>query len=242
MTTTKMNIHNIMEEYVSERVNLLYDEVIKQNSHWLTCDCENCRLDTICYVLNRIQPRYVVGARGITHNTNLIKENTQITIDIEKLCIEGMRLVNTAKRPYHQNGIKRAGVAIEINTAEFNFPTFMGNIFDGNTFEPLSGASVKLTLDGEIVEMIDPTWENPCNTFAATKGSYSFWMAPHEAISDGMNKKFNFTVEVTCPGYVPVNYSFTVPLTSEKIDSVELNSTYSVKIQDIFLFKEEEEK
>ena len=66
-------------------------------------------------------------------------------------------------------------------------------------------------------------------------------MAPQEAVSEGMNKKFNFTVEVTCPGYTPVNYSFTVPLTSEKIDSIELNSTYSVKIQDIFLFKEEEE-
>ena len=240
MIAAKTNIHNIMEEIVSERVNSLYDELMKKNSVWLTCDCENCRLDTICYVLNRISPRYVVGSRGVTHNTNMIKENNQISIDIEKLCVEGMRLVNTAKRPYHQNGLKRAGIAIEINTAEFNFPTFMGNVFDGTTFEPLAGATVRLTLDGETVEMIDSTWQNPCNTFEATKGSYSFWMAPHEAVSDGMNKKFNFTVEVTCPGYTPVDYSFTVPLTSEKIESVELNSTYSVKIQDIFLFKADE--
>lgn len=241
MAAGKMNIHNIMEEFVTDRVNSLYDEVMKQKSVWLTCDCEHCRLDTICYVLNRVTPRYVVGGRGVTHNTNLIKENAQIKIDIEKLCIEGMRLVNTAKRPYHQSGTKRAGVSIEVKTAEFNFPTFMGNVFDGNSFEPLSGASVKLSLNGETVEMIDSTWQNPCNTFEATKGSYSFWMAPQEAVSEGMNKKFNFTVEVTCPGYTPVNYSFTVPLTSEKIDSIELNSTYSVKIQDIFLFKEEEE-
>lgn len=240
MIVAKTNIHNIMEEIVSERVNSLYDELMKKNSVWLTCDCENCRLDTVCYVLNRITPRYVVGGRGVTHNANLINENAQIKIDIEKLCIEGMHLVSTAKRPYHNNGKRRPGSAPEVNTAEFNFPTFMGNVFDGNTFEPLAGASVKLTLDGETVDMIDPTWQNPCNTFEATRGSYSFWMAPHIAVSEGMNKKFNFTVEVTCPGYAPVDYSFTVPLTSEKNESVELNSTYSVKIQDIFLFKEDE--
>ena len=87
MAAGKMNIHNIMEEFVTDRVNSLYDEVMKQKSVWLTCDCEHCRLDTICYVLNRVTPRYVVGGRGVTHNTNLIKENAQITIDIEKLCI-----------------------------------------------------------------------------------------------------------------------------------------------------------
>lgn len=238
---SKMNVHNIMEEMVTDRVNALYDEVKKLNAVWLTCDCENCRLDTICYVLNRISPRYVVGGRGVTHNRNMINENNQISIDMDKLCLEGMRLVNTAKRPYHQNGLKRAGAAIEVSTAEFNFPTFMGNVYDGTTFEPLSGATVKLSLDGELVEMVDSTWQNPCQTYEATKGSYNFWMASHEAVSEGMNKKFNFTVEVSCPGYATVTYSFTVPLTSEKTESVELNSTYSVKIQDIFLFKEEEE-
>ena len=87
------------------------------------------------------------------------------------------------------------------------------------------------------------------STFASlrllAKPSTHFAMLPLAIIaflpvSDGMNKKFNFTVEVTCPGYTPVDYSFTVPLTSEKIESVELNSTYSVKIQDIFLFKADE--
>lgn len=240
MAFPKMNIHNVMEEVVAEHVNNLYDEVKKQNAIWLTCDCENCRLDTICYVLNRIAPRYVVGSRGVTHNSTMMNENMQIEIDIEKLCVEGMHLVNTAKRPYHKNGLKRAGAVIEISNAEFNFPTFIGNIFDGTTFEPLAGATVKLTMDGETVEMIDSTWQNPCETYVATKGSYSFWMAPHEAVSEGMNKKFKFKVEVTCPGYDPAQYAFTVPLTSEKIETVELNSTYSVKIQDIFLFKDNE--
>lgn len=243
MTVKKtLSVHNIIEEVVTNHVNKLYDDVKNQNSPWLTCDCENCRMDTICYVLNRVPPRYVIGSRGMNHNSDLTSRDTQISIDIDKLAIEGMRLVNTAKRPYHKNGIKRAGADGETSVAEFAFPTFLGNIIDGTTFEPLSGATVTLTLDGETVEMIDSTWQNPTTTYAATKGSYSFWMAPQEAVSDGMNKKFNFTVEVTCDGYVPAKCTFTVPLTSEKIDTLDLDSTYSVKVKDIFMFKKENEE
>ncbi|MBQ2571571.1 MAG: late competence development ComFB family protein, partial [Treponema sp.] len=61
------NIHNIMEEQVESRVNQLYDHVKGQNAPWLDCDCENCRKDTICYVLNRIPPRYILSGRGVTH-------------------------------------------------------------------------------------------------------------------------------------------------------------------------------
>ena len=38
-------------------------------------------------------------------------------------------------------------------------------------------------------------------------------------------------------GYSPVTYSFVVPLVSETLDKRELNSVYSLKIQDIFLFR-----
>lgn len=234
------NIHNIMEDQVIEHVNKLYDQVKNSNSSWLTCDCENCRLDTMSYVLNRIQPRYVVSGRGVTHSTNVISENTQIGIDIDTLCIEGMRLVNTAKRPYHKSN-RKTNFQNPQEHAEFNFPTFIGNIFDGTTFEPLSNAEVSLTVNGELAEMMDTTWPNPCKTYDATKGAYTFWLAPVEAVNEGMTKKFNFTVNIKCEGYSPATYNFVLPLTSEKLDMTELNSTYNVKIQDIFMFKEDKE-
>ena len=231
------NIHNVMEEYVVEHVNALYDQVKSHEKTWLSCDCQNCRMDTVCYVLNRIAPRYVVSGRGVTHNANMFSENNQISVDIDKLCVEGMRLVNAAKRPYH--AAVHAGSTTP-GKAEFNFPTVVGNVFDGLTFEPMPNAFVTLKLEGENASMMDETWPNPCQTYKATAGSYSFWVAPQSAAEERLNKNFMFTVEVTCEGYEPASYSFTVPLVSESSTSKELDATFNVKVKDIFLFKKEE--
>lgn len=233
------NIHNIMEEYVVEHVNALYDQVKSHEKTWLSCDCQNCRMDTVCYVLNRITPRYVVSGRGLTHNAALLSETNQISVDIDKLCIEGMRLVNTAKRPYHAAVHAESTEPVK---AEFNFPTVVGNVFDGLTFEPLANAIVTLKLEGVNAEMMDETWPNPCQTYKATEGSYSFWVAPQTAAEERINKKFMFTVEVKCDGYENASYSFTVPLVSENSNSKELDATFSVKVKDIFLFKKEDDK
>ncbi len=230
-----VNIHNIMEEQVVTRVNELYDQVKEKGSPWLTCDCDNCRLDTVSYVLNRITPRYVVSGRGVTHNTKDLS-NSQIGADIDKLGIEGMRLVSSAKRPYHTMG--KVSAPFEVDCPMFNFPTFIGNVFDGQTFEPLSGAKIELKMNGKLAEMMDVTWPNPCQTYPATQGSYTFWCTPIVSEKEKEIKSFNFSLEITCEGYQDVTFSFDVPLTSEKIDRRELNSTYSLNIQDIFLFKE----
>ena len=229
-----INIHNMMEEVVLEHVNTLYDQVKAKGSSWLTCDCENCRLDTASYVLNRIPAKYVVSGRGVTHSSNFVKDNTQLYVDIQKLAVEGMHLVSSAKRPYHSES--RPQQIESVNA--FNFPTFFGNIFDGQTFEPVANAQVLLKMDGKLAEMMDVTWPNPCITYEATKGSYTFWVNSVEADGVGITKSYSFTIEVTAYGYQPTKYSFTVPLVSEKIDRREFNSTYNVKIQDIFMFKE----
>ncbi len=230
-----LKIHNMLEDVVIEQVNQLYDQVKQKESSWLTCDCENCRLDTICYVLNRLPNNYVVSGRGVTHS--FLNNNTQLSVDINKLCIEGMRLVSSAKRPYHtdlKNSIKEIP---ESENATYNFPTFFGNIFDGNTFEPLINARVLLRIDNEVAEMMDVTWPNPCVTYEATKGSYTFWIAPISAKEEKLKREFNFKIEVTAYGYEDTQYSFSIPLVSEKISRREVNSCYSYKIQDIFLFQ-----
>ena len=235
-----MFIHNMMEELVINHVNNMYDQVITKASSWLSCDCENCRMDTITYVLNRISPRYVVSGRGVTHNSELLEKNTQISADIDKLCVEGMRLVSSAKRPYHSEKIKTPSTIPSSETAAFNFPTFFGNIFDGNSFEPLTDAKILLKIDGKVAEMQDITWSNPCLTYKATKGSYTFWATPLAAESEGIKKTFSFTVEANAYGYQEAKYSFSIPLYSEKLDRSQINSNYSVKIKDIFLFREDE--
>ena len=51
-----MNVHNLMEEIVKQRVDQLYENAKNEKVEWLSCDCENCRLDTVSFVLNRIPP------------------------------------------------------------------------------------------------------------------------------------------------------------------------------------------
>lgn len=232
-----MNIHNIMEERVFSRINELYDQIKEKETAWLTCDCENCRLDTISYVLNRVPPRYVVSGRGVTHNSAALHTDNQLSVDIDRLGLEGMRMVSTAKRPYHKSARLISFTFPETKTPVFNFPTFIGTVYDGSTFEPLVNAQITLKKNGELASMMDSSWANPCKTYIQTRGNYSFWVEPEATQNEKESKEFTFTVEVSSDGYTPTEYSFSIPLVSETNDRRELNSTYSLKIQDLFLFR-----
>lgn len=232
-----MNIHNLMEDVVFHRVNKLYDQVKEVNASWLTCDCENCRLDTISYVLNRVSPRYVVSGRGVTHAKDIL-ENQQIKADIDALGLEGIRIVSSTKRPFHNATRKECSIQEEGNPV-FNFPTLQGTILDGSTFEPLAGATITLKMGGKNVQMADITWANPLNTYKSTKGTYSFWPKAIEAEKTDEPRKFYFTLEVSCPGYDSLTYSFDTNLVSETKSRGELDSTLSLKIMDLVMFREE---
>ena len=225
-----LNIHNLMEDIVIKRVNDLYDLA----AAGVSCSCENCRMDTANYVLNRIPPHYIVSGRGFTHSSEILQDH-QVKADIEKLAIEGMRLVSSAKRPYHRNN-KSARQEKEPRCL-FNFPRFTGTVYDGSTFEPVSGAKILLKLNEKPAQMTDVTWLNPAQTFGSTQGNYSFSVESLESKKEGELKKFTFTVEVSAPGYEDTALSFTVPLYSELTAPNQLNTAYSVKIQDVILFK-----
>ncbi len=229
-----MNVHNIMEEIVSQKINTIYDQLKDEHLSWLTCDCMNCRLDTISYVLNRIPPRYVVSGRGVTHSIPSIN-NTQLKADIEALGMEGIRIVSSTKRSFHEK--PRAVCEIQQSPQPvFNMPAFIGTVLDGATFEPLAGASISIRQNGELAEMVDSTWSNPAKTFQSTNGTYSFWVKSVPTRKDGENRRFTFTIDVEAPEYTPISYVFEVPVVSESILRTELNSTFSLKIKDLILF------
>ncbi|MCR4790216.1 MAG: late competence development ComFB family protein [Treponemataceae bacterium] len=225
-----MKIHNIMEEVVEKKVNNLYDQVIKMKDTWLNCDCEQCRLDTTCYVLNRIQPKYVVSSRGINHT--LSKKDNQTNADIEKIIIEGMRTINSVSRPYHKSDVNDKKTYIE--GPVYNFPTFIGSVYDGSTFEPIENAEVKLFMNEELAPMIDQAWFNPVETTKNAKGTYSFLVKSQ--LANEKTKIFNFRIEVTADDYEKVIYNFELPLIKEEGERKTLNPTYTLKIMDIFLF------
>ena len=232
-----MKVCNIMEEYVTSRVELLYNQLNQNKPSWLTCSCDNCRMDTICYVLNRVSPRYIVSGRGILHSSEILND-TQLRADIDAIALEGIRLISTVQRPYHNSLLKKASEAAK-EEPSFNFPMFIGTVYDGTTFAPLADASIKLTMDNAIADMIDSSWSNPCSTFKSTKGSYSFWTKPIPANAKDESRHFRFTVQAVSKGYSPASYAFDIPVVSESTTRTEMNSSYSLKIQDLFLFRED---
>lgn len=232
-----MNVQNLMEAIVESEVNKLYEQAKKEKAAWLTCDCPNCRMDTICYVLNRIPPKYVVSSRGITHVVGKW-DNHQISADLDTIAFEGMKIVSSTKRPFHsQNSIIPEKQKEPVPA--FNFPAFLGNIIDGATFEPISGATVLLKSGSKQAQMVDKSWTNPCVTCDATKGTYSFWVKAEPAKKEGLNKKFKFTLEISAEGYTPLKYNFEVPAISDAETKYQLESTFSLKLKDIVLFKED---
>lgn len=222
-----------MEEYVSSTVNELYDTLKAEKINWLSCDCETCRLDTVCYVLNRIKPRYIVSERGVLHNSMDLND-IQFKADMNKVALEGIRLINGSQRKYHKTKTSNE-IATKAVSPNFNFPLLIGQVFDGTTFEPLEGVKITIKENNECVEMFDSTWSNPAETYKATNGAYSFWPKPVEGI-EGETKDFSFVLEFKKEGYAPITYCLDIPVKATK----ELPSTnYSLKIRDIFMFSED---
>jgi len=227
-----MNIHNSMEDAVTQEVNNLYDSLKKDNIKWLNCDCENCRLDTICYVLNRTQPKYFVSERGILHNA-LDMEDSQLKTDITTLAMEGIRLISGSQRANHISRTEET--SSENGKLYYNFPLILGTVYNGENFEPLENVTISLKVNNEECLMADTTWSNPAKTYKSTKGSYSFWPAAVECEKEE-TKIFKLTLEISAKNFTSTIYAVELPLVPEKIRKSSLESTYSLKVKDIFLF------
>ena len=230
-----MKVHNILEEVVDEKVNGMYEKVKSLHTSWLNCDCNQCREDTISYVLNRLPPLYIVSGRGITHQSVL--QDKQILADIDTLTIEGMKKVATSKRSYH--GLSTNIADKKITGPSFNFPAFLGTISDGESFEPVEDAKITLFLDSTPAILIDHTWPNPLLTSRITKGRYSFWVKPITTMNAGEQKNFSFTIEVSANHYETVQYSFCVPVVSGASPELVYNATYSLQLPNLCLFSVE---
>ncbi len=226
-----MNVHNTMEELVIGEVNNLFDAAIENKAPWLSCSCPQCRLDTICYVLNRVAPRYIKSGRGLAHTqTEEWTDKAQVMADVNRLAMDGMRQVNSAQRPH----------SIDItNLPEspvFNFPTFVGRILDGSTFEPVKDLSVQLTIDGEPAESIDATWENPYHITEHTPGTFTFWIKPIGAKKEGIKKVFSFGIHAEKEGFDPIEYYFESGITSEAVLRTAYTTEHSYILPNLHLF------
>ncbi len=228
-----MKIHNILEEQIIARVKTICNDKDIQNAPWFSCDSEHCRLDITAYVLNRIQPRYVVSERGIAHA--VADAEYQLDADVDFLIIEAIKKVSTVRRSFHSKDFL-ADEDIDELASAFNFPIFYGSVFDGNTFQPISIGSVTLKYDNQVLEMLDETWYNPYHLHTRTKGSYTFWPKSIQSEHYDEEKTFNFLIEAESENYEKTRYAFSYNLVSTKQQDSTPDATNKFKVEDIYLF------
>ncbi len=227
-----MHIHNVMEDIIYEKVNKLFDEAKELNEKWLTCSCLQCRLDTMCYVLNRVQPRYIKSGRGFAHFLNAESiEGGQIMADISALVIEGMHKVLETQRPHGDKNCEKAAPK-----AVFNFPAINGKVLNGSNFNAMSGVSVSLKLDNEIVPQLDILWDNPYTTSEKTPGTYIFCPKALAAEKVGDSKTFRFLLSAEKEGFEVGNMSFELEIIAEEKEILPLDSGNFFENKDMFLF------
>ena len=221
-----MNIHNILEDQVIIRVNNMYERIAEMEPSWFTCNCEQCRLDTTAYVLNKLPPRYIVSGRGLTHM--LASVDTQMSVDMDSLIVEGMKKVAANARPFHAAETKDAAGKSE--DPVFNFPLFVGTVYDGMSFDAIQSAQITLSQDGTPCTMLDHTWTNPMLLTSHTKGKYTFWVKPQKARVSGETKQFHFKLEIIADGFEKTTYVLDISVTSSECTIKKPNTIDPIKI------------
>ena len=228
-----MNVHNQMEDLITVLVREIFsDEKGAVNKGY--CVCNQCRLDVSCYVLNRVQPRYIISGRGVSHSESAYQERIQEKADLVALIHDGIEQVSGTKRPFfnHQNQDDEGNPTGPF----FNFPIIKGRIFNGKTFEPIKDVKVRLQLESELVEMVDPNWQNPCTVHESASGSFYFWPAPIHASAVGEKKAFRFAIDVGIAGYEDLQHFLTVKTISDVGFRDALHTNEGFTTEDIFLF------
>ena len=230
-----MDIHNTIEDIVINTANMIFEEIQKKGNPDKYCLCEQCRIDTICYTLNSVEPHYIVSNRGFTRFEATDIKRQQIEADITTLIYKGIRQVNHNLRPTAPHD----GTQIQkpkLNQPLFDIPTIAGRIFHGITFEPVVDVDVELYCDGELVPMRNTNWQNPFTMVPSTPGGFSFWPAPVTAEAQDISRVFKYTLKVNTPDYEILNHFFNITAVSRyhAPNTYTLNRTF--KLPDLYLF------
>ncbi len=240
MNSCVQNIHNIMEEVVKVEVDKLFYAAEAHRPDWLSCTCNQCRGDVVCYVLNKVQPKYVHSGRGIAHYIDGSRiEKPQINADVAAIALEGMKQILQRKRHQAAEG-SSLGEGVALDTPVFSFPAITGRVLDGLSFEPLTGARAELYLDGELCKPLSAAWENPCITNEHTPGNFAFSVKPLPASFANERKVFDFEIRISAAGKDSVVHFVKIGATGGDIDEDVYNSSNTVVLPDLFIFPSED--
>jgi competence protein ComFB len=228
--------HNIVEDKVIARVDEIFKTVEEGGSKEKYCTCNQCRMDTICYALNRLRPQYIVSHRGASRSNWEGSERQQQIADITTVIYEGLKRVNHNQRPNFSHKVKDGEVIHDQMQPVFNVPTIMGRLFSGENFGPIHNAIVELLWNNELVAMKDGNWQNPYQLVPNAEGNFSFWPDPAVASKIGNHRSFEYTLRITAPGFETLEHFFKIPVVSEIQAEVSFTLDRTFKLPDLYLF------
>lgn len=226
-----MGIHNLMEELVVDVVkDICGEDEERENSRY--CTTEQCRTDAVCYVLNRIAPRYVSSGRGLAHQSDEIENDFQLNADLMRIAHEGLARVTAVQRSYSGE----PGTPGHQSAASYNFPSVKGRILNGSSFAPVAGVTVTLLGSDGPVQMFDSRWPNPFVIPDQHPGTFLFWPAPVEAQAVGESKSFDFELVATGDGSLEeLHHIFSMELTSSTNRETAVTLTRDVGLGDLYM-------
>ncbi len=208
-----VKIQNFMEDVVLEKVKEVFsDKEAKAKKNF--CICSQCYLDVSCFVLNRIQPVYMLSGRGLAHMQSHYQEKLQQQADLVSLIREGIDHVDQAKRPHFSHS--REGEESLPEGFFYNFPQITGRLFNSVNFEPVCGATVSLLFEGEAVVMVDSNWQNPYAIVQNTAGIFSFWPYPQVAKASFLKNSYEFELQVEKTGFQTLRHYFELVVDSRE--------------------------
>jgi competence protein ComFB len=197
-------------------------------------------MDTACYVLNRIEPRYIVSNRGVVRIEQNTIENQQKEADIVAMIREGISRINHNKRPSSKHEVKKGNPPLRSGRV-FNIPTIIGRVFDGTNFAPMANIDIELFRNEEMVNMVDNNWQNPYHLVEYTEGTFSFWPSPIPAEEVNVYKLFEFFIRINTLGFDEFKYFFKIPVKSEQKNISTFSRDRTFKLPDVYLFPPGEE-
>jgi competence protein ComFB len=233
-----MEIHNTTEDIVFSTIDAICASVEKQGNPDKLCLCDQCRIDTACFVLNRIPPHYIISNRGAARIEQVSISRQQKNADVASLVLEALKRVNHNQRPNTDHSNAR-GDAMKQGPV-FNIPTIIGRAFDGANFSPLADATVELWREGKLVKMKNRNWQNPCILVKHTQGVFTFWPESISAGKAGVHENFEYSVTIKAEGFEAVNHFFAIPVISEAGDAESFSMGRTFKLSDLYLFPPDE--
>jgi competence protein ComFB len=230
-----MELHNTVEDLVLAGIVEIFGNIDKSDGPDKLCTCDQCRMDTACYVLNRITPHYIASNRGAARVERETIEKQQLDADIVAMIYEGIRRVNHNLRPTAVHGLKAAEPRDQ-DTPVFNIPTIVGRVFKGADFAPAWGIKVELFHNGKLVPMKDSNWQNPYTLVVNTEGTFTFWPKAIPAAEGNLHKVFEFNVKIETAEFETLNHFFKIPVISDIHPVSSFSLSHTVKLPDLYLF------